>query len=292
MDGSNAVIGSVVLGTPVTTNVFAVSATPATLIPANAVKFRAAFGIQNNANGDLGSAWFLDANLGDALAFNADPNFIAGDLGTGYTFDSHGFSVRTQLAGNLPTILANPGADTDPVSALGGSTTLTWDTSLADGRFTAYLVERRRQDQQSDDTAWALLATITNVSVGSYTDLTAGGATTYQYGVRQQIQYTDGSVGVSTNRAIVAGSVAFSPAWYLVNSAGQIYNLRLNTVIPSAPSTGWRAPTTPSSWGGWAAPATPGQTWATRSTASRPTGTACGATTCKPCAARSSRCSG
>lgn len=200
------------------------------LVPAGTIYIRVNLRTTIHA-GDDGQVWMMDAQL-EAAAAN-DPSFIEGSLGPGYSYDAHGFSVRTQIAGGVPALIATPGADTDPVNGYGGSLALTWDTTLADSRFTAYLIERRRQDQASDDSAWAPLATLTNAAQSSYTDYTAASQTAYQYAVRQQIVYSDGEVGVSQHRAIAVGSVNFSPAWYLAN-AGQagapIYNMRLRYV--------------------------------------------------------------
>lgn len=183
------------------------------------------------AVGDTGVAWVCELQLEAAAA--SDPNVIEGSLGPGFTYDAAtGASVRTYLVGNVPTLLASPGADTDPLNGYGGSLILTWDTTLADTRFTAYLIERRRQDMSSDDTAWTLLATLTDATQSVYVDYTAASQTTYQYAVRQQISYVSGGVGVSEHRAIIAGSVT-TTAWYLTN-AGQagapVVNMRLRYV--------------------------------------------------------------
>jgi hypothetical protein len=180
---------------------------------------------------DVGTVWYMGGQLEAAAA--SDANFIAGDLGTGYSFDANGFSVRSNLAGNLPALIANPGADSDPISAPGGTITLTWDTTLADAtRFTSYLIERRRMDQQTSDSAWVLLTTITNKLIGRFTDYTCGGGTAYQYSVRQTIQFASGDIGISAHRAIAVASVIFAPAWYLTNAQGTIYNWRLDTTGP------------------------------------------------------------
>jgi len=201
------------------------------LVPTGTVYIEIALRLASPTATDLGTAWWLAAQA--EMASTSDVNFIAGDLGTGYSYAPYGYSVRTPLPGNSPTVLAVPGADTDPVNAYGGSIILTWDTTLADTNFSAYLIERRRQDQSTDDNAWQTLATLTNKSQGSYTDYTPAAQTTYQYAVRQQITYSSGGVGVSQHRAIVTGSVTFADAWYLTN-AGQggapIYNMRLRYV--------------------------------------------------------------
>jgi hypothetical protein len=204
------------------------------LIPATTVTVAAKLALIPQAAGDTGTVWFYAAQLEAAAA--SDANVIEGSLGPGFTYDANGYSVRTQIAGGLPVALAAPGADTDPVNAFGGSVVLTWDTTLADPtRFTSYLLERRPQDQSTDDSAWTLLATLTDKSQASYTDYTAASQTSYQYALRQQITYSSGGVGISQHRAIVGGSVNFSPAWYLTN-AGQagapIYNVRLRYVQP------------------------------------------------------------
>lgn len=209
-------------------------------IPASCDTVYFELSVQQTATGDTGSVWWYGGQVEAATA--SDAHFIAGDLGTGYNFDTYGWSHRTAVAGLLPSTLANPGVDGDPLTAQGGTITLTWDTSLADAtRFQSYLIERRRLDQQTDPTTWVTLATITTQSVGSYTDYTTSGNLAYQYGIRQQILYSDGSTGVSANRALAAGSVDFSPAWYLCNSpsfdpnqntsgAAPIYNFRLMSV--------------------------------------------------------------
>lgn len=199
-------------------------------IPANTTIVKFTVELIASAAGDTAIAEVYGAQL-EAGVSASDAHFIEGSLGTGYSYDANGYSVRTQIAGGMPTLTAAPGADTDPISASGGTSTFGWDTTLADAtRFYAYLVERRRQDQVGDDSAWLTLATLTNKSQGSYTDYSAGSNTTYQYAVRQQITYSDGTVGVSANRAMVVGSVSFSPAWYLTNTDGLIYNVRLKKV--------------------------------------------------------------
>ena len=203
-------------------------------IPANTTLLKMTLQIVSSAAGDAATVWWCDAQLEAAPA--SDANVIEGSLGPGYTYDTQGFSVRTQIAGGAPSVVALPGVDTDPVSAAGGTVALSWDTSLADSRFTAYLIERRRQDQASgaqDDTAWTTLATLTNKTQSAFIDYTAAAQTTYQYAIRQQIAYSDGSVGLSQHRAIAVGSVSFADAWYLTN-AGQagapVYNMRLRYV--------------------------------------------------------------
>lgn len=202
------------------------------LIPASTTLVKVTLELISSASGDAATVWWCDAQLEAATA--SDAHVIEGSLGIGYSYNASGFSIRTQLAGGVPTLVANPGADTDPVNAFGGSITLTWDTTLADARFTAYLIERRRQDASSDDSAWVMLATLTSASQSAYTDYTAAAQTTYQYAIRQQIAYVGGGVGVSQHRAIVVGSVV-SGAWYLTN-AGQagapVYNMRLRYVQP------------------------------------------------------------
>lgn len=209
------------------------------LIPATCtiVKFEI---IYNNAvgAGDLGDIIVMGAQCEAASA--SDANFIGGANGTGFSYDGNGYSVRSLLAGNPPTIAPNPGQDTDPINANGGTITLGWDTSLADAtRFTGYLIERRRQDQSLDDTAWVTLAIITNKAIGSFTDWSAGGSVSYQYSVRQTIIYVTGETGVSANRTLTFGSVTISPAWYLTNADGTIYNLRLDTAGIDR-TFGWR----------------------------------------------------
>jgi hypothetical protein len=185
----------------------------------------------STTDADRGSVWWMDAQVEAATA--SDAAFIGGNSGTGFSLDANSFSVRTLVAIGMPTLDSNPGADDDPIASNGGALTFTWDVTAADAtRFTNYLIERRRQDQAGDDTAWVLLATITNKAVGSYTDYSAGSQVTYQYSIRQQIQFSDGSVGVSANRALVTGSVNFSPVWYLTNAEASIYNIRLKVLTP------------------------------------------------------------
>ncbi len=123
------------------------------------------------------------------------------------------------------TYTGNAGSNSDPVTANGGTITISWNIST-DSRFIEYYIERKRSDQ----TAYTLLTTITSKSVTSYTDYTAGGTTIYQYAVRQQIMYPDGSYGMSPDRAVISASVNFSPAWYLVNTDVSVYNFRFNYV--------------------------------------------------------------
>ena len=185
---------------------------------------------------DVGSqVWWLDAMLNPSSS--SDASFISGDMGTGYSYDGNGYSDRTLVTGGMPNVVANPGQDGDPASASGGSTVVSWDATLADAtRFTNYLIERRRMDEQGDDSAWETLATISNAAQNSFTDYTPGSNTTYQYSIRQQIAYPGGLVGLSQNRAIALGSVSFSPAWYLSNAAGsfvtgaQLTNVRLQVL--------------------------------------------------------------
>ncbi len=197
-------------------------------IPAGAAYVEMVLVVGAPTASDLGAAWFCEAQLESVVASTA---FMAGDMGTGYAYDPNSYSVRTLLAGNLPNLTANPGAATDPVTANGGTITIGWDTTLADAtRFVAYIVERRRQDLQSSDAAWVTIATITAKAQTSYTDYLSGGNLIYQYSIRQQITYTDGSSGLSAHRAIVIGAVNYSPAWYLVTTSGLIYNMRFNVV--------------------------------------------------------------
>lgn len=199
------------------------------LVPANTAYAKLYVHLQQTATGDAGNLWVYGVQLEAATA--NDAHFIAGDLGVGYSYDANGYSHRTYIAGNAPGILANPGSDGDSISAQGGSITFTWDSSLADSRFTGYLVERRRVDQQTDSSAWVTLATLTSKSVNSYTDQTAGSNVPYQYSVRQVISYSDGTTGVSQNRVIATGAVNFSPAYYLVSpTTGPFYNLRMSAV--------------------------------------------------------------
>jgi hypothetical protein len=209
------------------------------LIPTNTTKVRFHCKIVSQASGDTATAWFCEGQV-EGPAASSDAAFIGGSNGTGFSYDGNGYSVRSTLAGNLPTIIANPGSTDDPVNAPGGTITLTWDVTLADAtRFQYYLIERRRQDQATDDTKWVTLATLTNKAVGSFTDYTTGGDTSYQYSVRQVIAYVTGEIGISANRALAFGSVHFAPAWYLTNADGTIYNLRLDTTGPKRKLT-WK----------------------------------------------------
>ncbi len=210
------------------------------VIPASTATVQVELALYPQAGGDTGTAWFLDAQLEAAAA--SDANVIEGSLGTGYSYDSNGYSVRSQLAGGLPAVRANPGADGDPLTASGGTVVVSWDTSLADPRFTGYLIERRRVDQQADDTAWTTLATLTNPAQNSWTDYAPGSNTTYQYSVRQTISYGAGQTGISAHRAIVIGSVSFSPAWYLSNVAanGQVLNNVRLAVLSAKRTLAWK----------------------------------------------------
>jgi len=214
-----------------------------TLIPALTVTVQVELAVSPQASGDTATVWFLDAQLAAAAA--SDANVVEGSLGTGFTYDANGYSVRTLITGGLPSVVANPGADGDPLSALGGTTVVSWDATLADPAFTSYLIERRNMQQQDDDTAWALLATITTPAQNSYTDFTPGSGTTYQYSVRQTIVYPGGLAGISATRAIAVGSVSFSPAWYLSNVAGAfavgvpLINVRL-TIIDTQRTLTWK----------------------------------------------------
>jgi hypothetical protein len=199
------------------------------LVPTNTAHVEIDFRLTESSTSDACTVWVMDAQVEAASA--SDANFIAGDIGPGYSFDTHGYSVRTQISGAVPTLISNPGTPTDPIGSNGGTLTLGWDTSFADAtRFVQYIIERRRQDQAGDDSAWIALVTISDKTVANFTDFTVGSTTVYQYAVRQQIQYTDGSTGVSAHRAIVSGACNFSPAWYITNIDGLIYNVRLNTV--------------------------------------------------------------
>lgn len=199
-------------------------------IPVGTVTVQIELRLNCNGTTDLGYSWWCGAQLEVGSA--NDANYIAGDLGTGYSYDTNGYSVRAAIAGGTPTLQANPGTDSDPTGASGNTLVLNWDNTLADSRFTGYLIERRRQDQAGNDSAWQTLATLTNSALNSYTDFTPGHTVVYQYAIRQTIQYADGSGGISAHRAIVIGGVVGNPAWYLTNTQASIYNLRFKTVDP------------------------------------------------------------
>ncbi len=186
------------------------------------------------SNGQKGNVWWSDfqVELGPTMS-----PFMVGDMGSGYFFDSSGFSNRKRLDGSAP--LTEP----DPQN---GQVRVTWDPALQDLttgvswlRYNVYY----RSPMRPNPDEWILLGTETDPTGSQMIHRTAGSGTVYDYGVTQVIQHADGSEVESNSMAIVQGSVFWTGTWFIINLDRPQYREVPNYVVKAPHAWAMEIPT-------------------------------------------------